>query len=532
MKINKKEKYIGAMIVAAVGDALGWPNENNSHNLVKHTKIFKSFIGWKRKSGGRYWPYQEDIKPGEYSDDTQLLLATLRSLLKGNQWGMYFIKTELPAWLSYERGGGGATKRAAKQWLREISPWDEKNDKKSIMKYYMAGGNGATMRIMPHVFLNENNDEIMMKQVMVNSMSTHGHPRALIGAMLYACAIHFILMIEGTLKYGQLIEHLIDSVEVWGKLPKVENIEQWKKNAKNCMQMDYDLVWEKCVQETLDYLNIAYQGIDRGILDVGNETLEQLGCFDKKINGAGNITSVISIFLFSKYADNPSSGLLEAVNLEKADTDTIASLLGGLFGGLYGINWLPIELRTVQDYRTFEILVTKLIEKKDDITYNSKDYKLFTKENVCLLQVGETIEVLPFGKIELLDIRTEAVYSKDMYAYLYVFKTEYEQTIYVSKVGKKTLVNSVSLKNKIENIPQLEKTKEGVWLNKDKMIMLGNIFKNVEKTEEFIQIIYELLSLFEKNISISKTDLKTIKERWKKYKITLKQLNEACRIIK
>ena len=62
--------------------------------------------------------------------------------------------------------------------------------------------------------------------------------------------------------------------------------------------------------------------------------------------------------------------------------------------------------------------------------------------------------------------------------------------------------------------------------------MLGNIFKNVEKTEEFIQIIYELLSLFEKNISISKTDLKTIKERWKKYKITLKQLNEACRIIK
>ena len=155
MKRIFSEKYKGAMLAAAIGDALGWPNEQNSNNLNKHYNELNAFVEWSRKCGGRYWPYEERICAGEYSDDTQLLIATLRSLLRGNQWGTYFRQVELPAWLEYQRGGGGATKRAAKVWAKGISPWDERNDEKLIRSYYMAGGNGVVMRIMPHVIKNE-----------------------------------------------------------------------------------------------------------------------------------------------------------------------------------------------------------------------------------------------------------------------------------------------------------------------------------------------------------------------------------------
>ncbi len=168
MKRIFSEKYKGAMLAAAIGDALGWPNEQNSNNLNKHYNELNAFVEWSRKCGGRYWPYEERICAGEYSDDTQLLIATLRSLLRGNQWGTYFRQVELPAWLEYQRGGGGATKRAAKVWAKGISPWDERNDEKLIRSYYMAGGNGVVMRIMPHVIKNEEDIEYIMKQVLLN----------------------------------------------------------------------------------------------------------------------------------------------------------------------------------------------------------------------------------------------------------------------------------------------------------------------------------------------------------------------------
>lgn len=36
MSYSKKEKYTGALIGAAIGDALGWPNEQNSKNISKN----------------------------------------------------------------------------------------------------------------------------------------------------------------------------------------------------------------------------------------------------------------------------------------------------------------------------------------------------------------------------------------------------------------------------------------------------------------------------------------------------------------
>ncbi len=49
------------MLAAAIGDALGWPNEQNSNNLNKHYNELNAFVEWSRKCGGRYWTYEEDM---------------------------------------------------------------------------------------------------------------------------------------------------------------------------------------------------------------------------------------------------------------------------------------------------------------------------------------------------------------------------------------------------------------------------------------------------------------------------------------
>lgn len=513
MNCKSKEKYIGVLLIAAIGDALGWPNEQNNKIIKKIDVNLKSFVPWKRKCGGRYWPYEEKIEAGNYSDDTQLLIATIRSLLRGKQWSDYFRQVELPVWLSYERGGGGATKRSAKKWLNNVSPWDKAhNDFEEIKKYYLAGGNGVAMRISPHVFGNEMNTERIMFQVVLNGMYTHGHPRALIGAMLYACAIRRILITENTLAYGELIDVLVEEKNLWGKLPDVNRVELWKEEAKEYAGYDYEEEWNMCVNETLQYLEIAQKALQRGILDIGRDTLEKLGCFNTKINGAGNLTAVISIYMFSKYADDPTMALYETANLKNTDTDTLASMVGGLTGALHGYNWLPIELRNVQDFELFEYLVMQLIDKKCDFLDESRQYKLFNNDNFINLNIGSSVECLPFGKITLEAVRDEKVYGKDMYAKTFIWRTNYGQTIFSKKIGKIS-------KDTISNVGENKKFN----IDKEKLNEIKNILDPVNDLNDFIELLGSIMDLVNE-IELQNKMINDLKLKWKKYKLTKKQI--------
>jgi len=97
-------KAVGAMLGAAFGDALGWPNERIRKSIIpKHPQgHLYEFRSWIRRSGGRFFPYKEIIEAGEYSDDTQLILCLSRSLLKGKKWFEYYTQIELPFWSLYE----------------------------------------------------------------------------------------------------------------------------------------------------------------------------------------------------------------------------------------------------------------------------------------------------------------------------------------------------------------------------------------------------------------------------------------------
>jgi ADP-ribosylglycohydrolase len=109
-----------------------------------------------------------------------MTLAVARSLIAGD-WQEFFAKKELPFWLTYQRGGGRALLQAAKSYSEKKMPLCQSTFARD---YFKAGGNGAAMRILPHVIAaaRTSNKQDLMSDVVRNTLITHGHPRAFLGA--------------------------------------------------------------------------------------------------------------------------------------------------------------------------------------------------------------------------------------------------------------------------------------------------------------------------------------------------------------
>ena len=102
----------------------------------------------------------------------------------------------------------GATKRAADAWIDGSTPWNLSRKPQAIKRYFDAGGNGVAMRVLPHIIrLIESNDfKPIAVNVMRDGVATHGHPRALLGALVYSYALWSSLKRDTKLSYGKLVE--------------------------------------------------------------------------------------------------------------------------------------------------------------------------------------------------------------------------------------------------------------------------------------------------------------------------------------
>ncbi|MET8282972.1 ADP-ribosylglycohydrolase family protein [Micromonospora sp. NPDC005174] len=136
------------------------------------------FRNWIRHAGHYSSRYRDPVQPGEYSDDAQLLLATARACLAGDRWWQRLTEAELPTWLLYQRGGGGAVLRAAAAWSSGRPPWDAGKSARaqdSLARYRNAGANGIAMRIAPHV-LWADTPRALIQGVVRDGITTHAPP--------------------------------------------------------------------------------------------------------------------------------------------------------------------------------------------------------------------------------------------------------------------------------------------------------------------------------------------------------------------
>lgn len=344
------ERAISAYLGAAIGDALGWPFEGRAQERLKPDEWNGGFLSWKKRSGNRFAPTWEQVGAGEYSDDTQLILAVSRSRICSMRWWDYFATVELPFWTCYERGGGGATKRAASSWLAGVAPWDS-TAKDVATRYFAAGGNGAAMRILPHCVVHANSEdfETLAIDVLTDAVITHGHPRALVGSLGFAYVLWSALRRKGILEYGELIQRCIDNASVWGKLPDIS--QRWPTWQISAEARDPDFIefWESTTDELIRLLERVSYGLSAGALSDDESILRDVGALTPKTNGAGTTTAASAIYLASRYAASPAEGVRRAASTAGADTDTLASMTASVLGAVNGQEWLEPLSRSLQD---------------------------------------------------------------------------------------------------------------------------------------------------------------------------------------
>jgi ADP-ribosylglycohydrolase len=352
-----KSKFQGALVLSAIGDALGWITEfeRSKESLKRKYDVdaITDFVSWEKRTGGKFYGYVDYLNKGEYSDDTQLTLCTARCIDGNGDFNPnLFAKKEFPAWLDYARGGGATVKEAAKQIQRKTAQWNTNFFVRRVegqeVDYRDGGANGAAMRILPIALVNYNNEQRLVRDIWCNAIISHGHPRGILGAVLYGFAIRNVLNhpdepIDAALFLNHL-EHQVEMLNLNFFIPALKCWElEWNKKG------NFREEFGKAQREVIAQLQMIHNFLETG---TDEAAFDFLGCFAKETKGSGTSTVLAGIFLFLKYQkqNEIEKGILTAVNSIGSDTDSIAAFTGALFGARYGIDRIPQRwLSSLQD---------------------------------------------------------------------------------------------------------------------------------------------------------------------------------------
>lgn len=321
---------------AAYGDALGWISElTDSRGLKRRTggKPLERPIPWKRRIGGRSG-VQATLPQGCYSDDSQLRLATARSIRASGFDVEAFAKVELPVWVSYGLGGGRSTTAAAVNLGNQKAVWWANRFK----GWTNSGGNGAAMRIQPHVWAAAPpyHQETYLMDVVRNTVCTHSHPVGIMGAVLHAhCLGH--VMRSGRLPSA---DHLEEALEQASELPDWIKEEAELLNWLTAFEEEagsFAPAWKETVEEARQALDRVMGTHDRSKSappeDRYVDLLDALDLRNAQIRGSGMLTALAAVGLTWCEA-RPCEAMRIAANALGSDTDTIATMAGALIGSV------------------------------------------------------------------------------------------------------------------------------------------------------------------------------------------------------
>ena len=321
-----------SVLWAAYGDALGFISELVSEKGLKRRtggETLARLMAWERRVGGR-GGVAVRLPAGCWSDDTQLRMAVSRAISHRGFDVESFAQIELPVWPSYALGGGRASKTAARNLGKPKALWYAN----TFPRWFEAGGNGAAMRIQPHVWSSPDLEGDYLGDVIVDSVCTHGHLRAVVGACFHAATLAHCLRF-GSLPDLERCQDIADELDsaislieshrsigsIWMGLWEQETgkriREEWKATvAELRAAMEKAAVEPDEPEDTFG----AYRAI-----------ADRLGLEAAHQRGSGILTSVAAVAL-ARLAPDTHEGLLVAANALGTDTDTIATMAGALLG--------------------------------------------------------------------------------------------------------------------------------------------------------------------------------------------------------
>ena len=318
---------------AAYGDALGWISElTDQKGLKRRTggRELSRIMQWKRRIGGRSG-VTVLLPEGCYSDDTQLRLATGRAIRPDGFDVEAFAKVELPVWLSYELGGGKGTKAAAMNLAKPRVAWYANTFK----GWTKSGGNGAAMRIQPHVWAasTPHKPESFLVDVVRNTICTHSHPTGLMGAVLHAISLAQT-MVSGRCPSP---EDLLVATDIAANIPEIiredaETGDYWRVQFERETGSLFSESWSQAILECRDAIRSASEN-PSGMTGAGcyDKIIDRLRLRDPDRRGSGMLTAVAAVAL-TWCEPQPEEALRIAANAIGTDTDTIATMAGAVLG--------------------------------------------------------------------------------------------------------------------------------------------------------------------------------------------------------
>ena len=327
---------------AAYGDALGWISELTSPaGLSRRTggRPLTEPIAWKRQIGGRSG-VMASLPKGCYSDDTQLRLATSRAIRSDGFDVEAFAKVELPVWLSYGLGGGKSTNAAATYLARTSSTWWRNRFK----GWTQSGGNGAAMRIQPHVWAARAPElaESYLLEVVRNAICTHSHPTGLMGAVIHAQCVANAMVSGKAPSPDDLKDALTVAKSIPAMLEHDRELSLWRVAFED-EAGDFREAWSSAVSETKSAIEFVS---NCGTNKIGEERykfiIDGLKLRDPNQRGSGMLTAVAATAL-AWCEPQAAEAMRIAANELGTDTDTIATMSGAILGATWDTD-PPIEV--------------------------------------------------------------------------------------------------------------------------------------------------------------------------------------------
>lgn len=279
---------MGSILGFVIGDVLGVPVEFESRNERKRDAVYEMRA---------YGTYNQPF--GTWSDDTSLLLCLVDSLITGyniNDIAMKYVQFYSKGlWTPY----GSVFDIGNTTRIAIIKMMDGGNVLECGGELENDNGNGSLMRILPMAFyVHYLNGKEKYKKIEEVCALTHAHKRSKLACIIYVeYAIQLIKEANKDIAYKRMVECI----------------------NSNCGQ-EYK-------EELPHYIRILN-------MDLASEN-------EDRISSSGYVVDSLEAVMWCILTtDNYKEAVFKAINLGN-DTDTIAALVGGLAGILYGYDGIP-----------------------------------------------------------------------------------------------------------------------------------------------------------------------------------------------
>ncbi len=449
-EVISERSVVQSALWAAYGDALGFITELADEGRVEHrvgSSAVSTTVPWRRKISARSSVFVE-FPAGAYSDDTQLRLSASRCIRADGTFDVAsFAKVELTAWLNYALGAGLSSREAAANLARTSATWYSNFFSGKRSRYVEAGGNGAAMRVQPHVWALRRNGDLqgLYREVVRNSICTHGHPRAIVGACLHAATLNFAFERGRAANLAEVSDLLLGLREL-GRIIEADNdirlfwVDQWTSETKES--------FSKSVNRTVDEIDrdiAALSVIDSDdVSEAYRQSLNALDALAPASRGSGTKTALLANYVASIAAKWDVDKILVLVaNQLGSDTDSIGTMAGAIAGAYCNSEMT----HALQDKEYIEKEARRLYQVANnaaEISFRYPDLRSWKPQRAAVDAILKTDDGLLLNGIARANLYSDKLFVENDGTALQWIRLSFGQTVLAKMRENPTTVEDVA----------------------------------------------------------------------------------------